>query len=198
MEISDIKKKMKLAKEAVKELDEPYKLETYKIILKSSLNLTLPSSEEKNEQNDNKFIPKTDDSPEVDQSITKLSNLCKIDERELSDILKIGNDEVIIKKILTGTEKQQQIAGSQLILLGYEFCMGNTEIDSVTLKKCLKKSHITDKSSNFSTYIKNEKNLFSLSSKAAGRNTYSLTANKGRTSAIELLTKLAKGEESEK
>jgi hypothetical protein len=194
MKVSDIKKKIKLAQEAVNGLDEPYKLETYKIILKSSLNLTSTPPVEENEQNNAKFTPKIDELPELDQGMMELSNLCKITTRELFDVLKIENNEVIIKKILTGTERQQQILGSQLILLGYEFCMNNTEVDSETLKKCLKKSHIKDKNRNFSSYIKNEKTLFSLSSKGATRNMYSLTSHKGRSSAIALLIKLAKGE----
>lgn len=194
MEVSNIKKKIKLAQEAVQELDEPYKLETYKIILKSSLNSTSTPPEE---QNNAKFTPKIDESPKSDQGLAKLLDLCKIDERELSDVLKIENDEVIIKKTLDGTEKQQQIIGSQLILLTYEFCMDKREINSATLKSCLKKSHIFDKSKHFASNIKNKKNLFSFSSKSSNNNTYSLTSHKGRDSAIELLTKLAKGEENE-
>lgn len=197
METSDIKKKIKIALDSVKELDEPYKLETYKIILTKSLEFPNSSLENITQQDNVKSTPKIDDLSNLDQGIKKLLKLCNIDERELSDIIKIENDEVTIKKILTGTEKQQQVVGSQLILLVYEFGLGITEIDSITLKKVLKKSHINDKSGNFSTYMKNDKNLFSMSSKGGGRNTYSLTANKGRTSAIKLLTKLAKGEENE-
>jgi len=195
METSDIKEKIKFALEAVKSLDEPYKLETYKIILTSSLNLPLSSPEGNNEQKDNKFTPKINESPELDQGIEKLSNLCNITTRELSDVLKFDNNEVILKKVLTGLEAEQQISGSQLILLGYEIGLGILEVDSSTLKGNLKKSNIMDRGRNFAQTLKRRKDLFNLSPKSTKRKLYSLTANKGRTSSIELLTKLAKGEE---
>ena len=190
MKTSHIKEKIKLALEAVKELDEPYKLETYKIILSKSLGFSISSSEEITEKNNGKPSEEPKDS---DQDIKKLTDLCKISTRELFDVLKIDNDEVILKKILTGTEAEQQILGSQLIPLGYEFALGIPEVDSSTLKGVLKKSNITDRSRNFAQNLKNRKDLFSLSTKSSRRNLYSLTANIGRTSAIELLTKLAKG-----
>ena len=197
MEINQIKNKIKIALDSVKELDEPYKLETYKIILTLSLSDSLPLSEENNQQKDNKLTPKIEKSPKSDHNITKLSNLCKITTRELSDVLKFDNNEVILKKVLTGTEAEQQVSGSQLILLGYEIGLGTSEISSKTLKGVLKKSNITDKGSNFAQNLKRRKDLFSMSSKSSGINLYSLTANKGRTSAIELLTKLAKGDDIE-
>ncbi|MDH3764576.1 MAG: hypothetical protein OER82_02045 [Nitrosopumilus sp.] len=197
MEINHIKHKIKIALDSVKELDEPYKLETYKIILTSSLSDSLSSSEENNGQKDNKFTPKTDKLSKSDHDITKLSNLCKITTRELFDVLKFDNNEVILKKVLTGTEAEQQISGSQLILLGYEIGLGTSEISSKTLKGVLKKSNIADKGRNFAQNLKRRKDLFSMSSKSSGVNLYSLTANKGRTSTIELLTKLAKGEQIE-
>lgn len=195
MKISDIKEQIKIALDSVKELDEPYKLETFKIILSKSLKSPNQSEKVTQIQNNDESMLKNEESTDLNSGMKQLSNLCKIDERELFDILKIENDEITLKKILSGTEKQQQIVAAQLILLGYEFGLGITEVDSLTLKKVLKKSHIHDKSSHLSKYLKNEKNLFSMSSKGGGRNTYSLTANQGRTSAIDLITKLVRGED---
>jgi len=191
METKDIKKKIQLALDAVEKLDEPYKLETYKIILSKSLGFSTYSSEENTEKNNETTTEELD----LNQDIKKLTELCKISSRELFDVLKIENDEVILKKILTGTEAEQQIIGSQLILLGYEFALGIPEVESGMLKGVLKKSNITDRSRNFAQHMRNRKDLFNLSSTKSNQNLYSLTANKGRNSAIELLAKLAQGEE---
>lgn len=192
MDISEIKKQIKLALDLVKDLDEPYKLETYKIILMKSPDFILSSVDVVKVKNDEKseLIIKSN------LNMNTLANLCNVESRELSDVLKIDNNEVTLKKILRGTEAEQQILGSQLILLGYEFGLGILEVDSHTLKETLKKSRIPDKSRNFAHNLKTRPDLFSMSSNGQRKNLYALTANKGKTSAIELLAKYAKGEDN--
>lgn len=193
MKINEIKERIEIALDSVKGFDEPYKLEAFKIILLKSLES--PNQLEKIIQNNDKSVPKNGESVDPNSGMKQLSEICKIDERELSDILKIENNKITLKKILDGTEKRQLIIASQLILLSYEFGLGITEVDSLTLKKALKDFHIYDKNKNLSRTLKNEKKLFSISPKGKGLNIYSLTANHGRASAINLMAKLAKGEE---
>lgn len=194
METNYIKNKIKIALDSVKELDEPYKLETYKIILTLFLRDSLYSEKENNKQGKTEFTYKNDKFQKFDYDIIKLAKLCKVTSRELSDVLKFDNNEVVLKKVLIGTEAEQQISGSLLILLGYEIGLGIPEVSSKILKGVLKKSNITDKGRNFAQNLKRKKDLFSMSSKNNSENLYSLTANKGRSSAIESLTKLVKGE----
>lgn len=197
MEISDLKKKIKMAMESVKELDEPYKLETYKIILSKSLDSEIQEEDntEKKKPQESKKQPKNKEN--LDENLEKLASLCKISSRELSDVLKIENGEITLKKRFTGTDAEQQISATQLILLGYEIGLEINEIDSRTLKGVLKKSNIPDRNRNLAQNLKTKKDLFNMSSVSSRVNTYSLTANKGRASAIGLLTKLARGEEND-
>lgn len=192
MDTNEIKKQIKLALDLVKDLDEPYKLETYKIILMKSPDFILSSVDSVKVKNDEKPKLVTNSNP----NMNTLADLCNVDVRELSDVLKIDNNEVTLKKILRGTEAEQQTLGSQLILLGYEFGLGILEVDSRTLKEALKKSRVPDKSRNFAHNLKIRQDLFSMSSNGQRKNLYALTANKGRTSAIELLAKYAKGEDN--
>ena len=197
MQVDNIKKQIKIAQDSVKELDEPYKLETYKIILTKTLESPIPSGKVANTQNNDKDVSKNDNSANPDSSVKKLAGLCGVDEREIFDVLDIENGEIVLKKILEGKIRNQQIEGTQLILLGYEFGLGIKKVDSKTLKTILKDAHIEDEHGNFSTAIQSRKDLFTISTKKNNQYTYSLNANKGRNSAIELLRMYAKGETKE-
>ena len=197
MKIKDVKAKINLALESVKSLDEPYKLETYKIIFSKDLNSGIQEESNDVKKNVNNSKKELKNKENLDENFRKLSSRCKISPRELSDILKIENGKIIFKKTFTGTEKEQQISATQLILLAYEVIYKIYEIDSATLKAELKKFKILDKNSNMARILKERKDLFSTASPNSRKNTYSLTAKIGTKSALALLTKLANGEEIE-
>lgn len=123
----------------------------------------------------------------------KLAARCNISIEELEDIIKIKDDGIELLVSFSGKESEQQVSGILIVLLSFEMILGNEWVPSVKLKEILRAANISDKSGNLAKILKSHSDLF----RHTGSNVatkYTLTSNKGRSNAIELLEKLAKGE----
>jgi len=193
MDENEIKEKYELAKKITAGFDTTHKMEAFKVVFAyllqggiSKLSQTGTFGADVQEGND--------PSDELSVKKKKLSNRCKISVDELDDVAKIEKDNDIELLIpFSGKESEQQILGAQIVLLIYESVLDTEWLSGTILKEILRKASIPDKGGNFAKYMKGRSDLFRSSGTKASTK-YTLTSNKGRSSATELLRKFAKGE----
>jgi len=197
MDENKIKEKFELAKKIAESFDEPYKMEGFKVVFEYLLQGSFSKPPQTGAGDADKPKDGEDISDELQSKIKKLAERCGITLDELNKIIRINNDSVDLLTSFSGTEKVQQIRGSQLILLVFELVYNKHSIPSEVLKNTLQTAAIFDKNRNFTTNLRDESKLF-IVGKRKGRGksvSCSLTGNKGISSAIELLRKLTKDEE---
>jgi len=186
--------KIKIARESVADEDEPYKTESFKIILSHLLDLEseiqypIPSSPSKKSEKKSQLSQKSD----IEEMKNQLATNCDITKDELNDVFSINNNLIEMLVPVSGMEVEQQVISSQCLLAAYEVVFGYDWVDSPLLGESLRAMGIKDKGHNLSTNLKKKSDLFRLMGKAPHKK-YKLTIP-GRKSAFILIRKLAKGE----
>jgi len=193
--IKNYSEKIKIAREAVVGEDEPYKTESFKIILEHLLNLEtveeypVPSSTSRSPEKKSARSNK----PNIQNKKSELATNCGITIVELNDVFSINDkDQLEMLVPIEGMEAEQQIIASQCLLAAYEVLYGYDWVDSPLLVESLRSMGIKDKGRNLSTNLKKKSDIFRLMGKAPHKK-YKLT-NPARKSAFNLIKKLAKGE----
>jgi len=195
MESLDIEKLKKLAKNAAEiadEISENYRLEAFKLLFSKFLNTysssqlgTIPVQQMKEVEQQ---IDDTD-------PLQKLAKICNIPKDDLKNVISISGNEVELICRLSGSEANQQIIGSLVLLLTREIIFDEEWVKSSTLLNSLKKIGIQDKGSNFSTRLKKHSDLIL---KKPSLQEYMLTTNNGRKIAANVIEKLSRSEEVSK
>lgn len=125
------------------------------------------------------------------EPILQLAKKCEISQLDLENVISINENNVDIVCIIEGSELEQMIIGSLILLLAYEIALKQEWAPSSILLENLKKIGVQDRGRNFSTYMKNRSDLFLINSAKKG---YRLTTNKGRKIAAKIIQKLSKRE----
>ena len=190
------------AKKYVNDLEDPYKIEAFKIILSSLLDsnsMQMEPIHNPKEQNKIKITSQnqTTITPE-NQTTTSLTDLehqkdvfasqCEITKEELNDIFTIESDRLQLIQPLKGTEKEQMIIACQCLLAAYESLLNQEWVNTLTLTENLRNIGIQDKGYNLSKYLAKNTSLFRSQGRKKNKD-YKLTVS-GKHSAYKLIKKL--------
>lgn len=201
MDEEKIKECIELAKTLVEKQPEPFKTESFKIILnklldsdisakKSSSKKRTPHKPQDNETEEELTIV---ENPE--EMISTLANELGVELNQLQDTISVnGNKIEIISSINDKSLKQKMIKASLCVLLLFEKFYNSQWVKATTIVEQLKEMGIHDSGSNLSTYLKNESQLFRYRGQNLNRE-YKLTTAEGRKQALEILKGLTVVEE---
>jgi len=186
-DIDDIKEKIDFAKKAVSDEKEPFKTESFKIIFTKLLNSSLQNqvetiSEHITEENPTSLKTKK----------AELAEKCSISKEELEDVFSIHQDSVKILAPIKCKKSFQCLIAAQCFLIVLETVLGKEWVESKELAQIMREIGIKYLS-NLSAQLKRYPEIFRIESKP-GHSKYKLTSIFGRTSAFEIIRKLAKGE----
>ncbi|HEV2120513.1 MAG TPA: hypothetical protein VGS11_10500 [Candidatus Bathyarchaeia archaeon] len=181
MDKKDLLAKVKVAQEVAEAAQEPYKLETFRIILVALLDeprTTVP-------------IKITHEKlPEAQPSTSKLADLSGITTEQLGNVFDIENNKVSLIVPLQGTEPEKQMNGSLCILAANEAVVGDDWLDATVLAEDLASAGVGSLT-NLSRTLKSEPDLFRKKG-SKGHVTYKLT-NQAKARAFSLIRQLATG-----
>lgn len=193
MDKKDIDKKIKIAIELVKDVDDQFQKEAFGAIFFKLINssetvsadkdLRIPSSNTQNKHQEKKS--------DLESGKKELATNCKISLSELNDTISIKDDYIQIIAPLTGTETQKQITAAQCVLAAYEVMLKRDWVPASLLTKSLDKSGIGGLA-NLARNLQQNSKLF----RAKGVRPYKeyKLFGPGRISAFDLIRKLSKGE----
>lgn len=204
MNEQDVKEHIEFAKKIVSDQPEPFKTESFKIILNALLNSNAttkksPSSKQKNSTK-TQVVDNSDKLTIVENSdevMLELSTELGIELDQLQDTISVHDNKIeIISSINDSSSKQKMIKASLCILILFEKFYNSQWVKSTIIAEQLREMGIQDMGSNLSTYLKNESTLFRF--RGAGTNReYKLTTTEGRKKALEILKELSVGEQSD-
>jgi len=189
METSHIKEKIKLALEAVKDEKDPtYKLEAFKIILRSLLETENPPKISDDS---------TKDSQQEDKSVSDPTNLlfnlakkCTISLPELKNIFEYENDKLILlKKIDAPSVTEKLIIACQIVITAWMKGKNVEWVKGSVLRELVEKNSLGDTTN--MAKILNKSELIRKKGSKKGT-VYSLTTD-GWQKGLKLITKLGKG-----
>ena len=152
MSLEELKEKIKLAKDAVHDQEEPYKTEAFKIILSSLVSGNSGQGQGQGQrkkkkkgqsaQRTNSGISKTP--LEQKNDLTELSKNCGISADELSEVITIKNNNIQIIKRPKINKNQKHVLFSLCILAGYRILYELEWVSSSQLRICLDASAVGD------------------------------------------------------
>lgn len=192
MNSKDFEKLIKIAHESVKNEIEPYKLESYKLILDyllhSSSNTSVTSST--SDVSSDQSIPKT--SLPVSGTFENFAKSCNLSSSALKDVMTIKDKKIKITASIPGGEKLQRIIGSICVLLANEKVLCGEELSGSNVLSVLKSAGIYDNSGNLASNLEEYRKLFRISGTKSGK-VYGLSSGFGIKTAQQIIEKLATG-----
>lgn len=202
MKDEEIKKHIESAKKIVSGQPEPFKTESFKIILNKLLDSNFSPKKSPSPKKRTPQTPQDKEAAEelaiienTEEIMSGLANELGIELSQLQDTISInGNKAEIISSINDTSLKQKMIKGSLCVLLLFEKFYHMEWVKSIFIAEMLHNMGIQDPGSNLSTYLKNESELFRFRGSNVNRE-YKLTTTKGRKKALEVLKELSSEEE---
>jgi len=194
MKEEEYKKHIEFAKNLTKDLSEPFKTESFKIILAKLLDSDIST---KKSSSSKKRTPQKSQDKEVvgkltivensEEIMSGLANELGIELDQLQDTISINDNKIEIISSLKGTSsKQKMIKGSLCVLLLFEKFYNIQWVKSDTIGEQLREIGIHDPGGNLSTHLKNESELIRYRGSGGSRE-YKLTTTEGRKKALEVL-----------
>jgi len=189
MDVEEIKKMIKLASDAVSELEGSFKLEAFKIILQNSL-----TGVKKQTQTSDPITEGSEAEDIVNGDVTNpllaLAKKSGINLQEVKNVLDFENNEfILLKKMNEGIDAKNQVLASQLILTARIKGLNEEWTKTSVLHEVVSKNNLGDKGH----LALNLSRAGIFRTKGQGKGTeYSLTTN-GWQEGLKLITKLAKG-----
>ena len=202
MSSENLKEKIQIAKDAVKDQEEPYKTEAFKIILSSLIggstiqpkgngsSLVTGSGKRKRKPSKKKTSNVTPIQLTQKNDFDELSKNCGISTDELSEVLTIKNNTIQIIKRPKIKESEKHVLFSICILGCYKILYEIEWLPSTILKKCLDASAVGD-INHYAEAVAKESNILPRGD-GKGRE-YKITG-KGLDKAYDLIKKLSKDE----
>ena len=192
MSAEEIKDKIEIAKEIVKDQTEPYKTEAFKIILSSLINGGSINSKTKDKTKDKSTKKSKSKQSMLEQKneVFELSKKCNISTDELSEVITIKNDYIHITKRQKIKEVQKHLLFSACILASYKILYEMEWLPADLLKKCLDRSGVGDLD-HFSKALANSSFIL-LRGERRGKK-YKITG-KGLDYACDIIKKLSRDE----
>jgi len=145
MDSEDFKEKIEIAKEAVKNQEEPFKTEAFKMILEKLLS---PGSSAGKTRTVKKLSGKSSSKSKLElekkHEIKEITSKCKISESDFNETITIKNNIVEIVKRIEVKENVKHVAYGSIILTVYSVLYELEWVPSGLLKKCLDMSGVGD------------------------------------------------------
>ena len=192
MNLKDVQAKIKIAKKAVEEEEEPIKTAAFQVIFSKILESNdiigkiKPSSSQKTKTGAEKI------SAGLDDRKRELSNQCNIGVTELDDVLYFKGELVQVLPTLPGTEPEKHVIAAQCILTAYDVVYKRAWVKAVDLVQCFKLSKINP--NHLARSLNKHKQLFRSQGKRKGVE-YKITES-GKKPAFTIIKQLAKGDEA--
>lgn len=194
MDEKTLKEKIKIAREAVQDEQEPYKTEAFKIILSSLISRTPMRSKAKSKVKSkstgkkgiNPILSKLEQKNELDE----LSKKCGITTDALSEVITIKNNIIQIIKRPKIKESEKHVLFTACILACYRILYEIEWLSTNLLKKCLDDSAVGDLG-HYAEDIAKESFILPRGEKRGKE--YKITG-KGLDMAYEVIKKLSKDE----
>jgi len=185
MEPEKIKEKIKIAKEIVKDLEDEYKIEAFKIVLKKLLSLNHEQTKPQDILSDDQGQPDDASNP-----LLNLAKKCNISLQELKNVLDYENNEfILLKKIEGDSDAQKKVGGCQIIVTAWMKGKNIEWVKGSSLSELVEKNSLGDLSGLAENLTKS--GFFRKKGQLRGTE-YSLTTH-GWQEGLKLITKLAKG-----
>lgn len=186
MDPEQIKEKIKIAQEIVKDLDDEYKIETFKIVLEKLLSL----NQQQTKPQEGTTLEVQGQPEDSSNPLSNLAKKCDINLQELKNVLDYENNEFILLKKIEGTsDVQKKIVACQIIVTAWMKGKNIEWVKGSLLSELVEKNSLGD----FSGLSRNLKNSGFFRKKGQFRGTeYSLTTQ-GWQEGLKLITKLAQG-----
>jgi len=184
-----VKEKVKLARQAVDGIEEPYKTEAFKIILSKLLD------SEKNPQKidlnvSTEEITKKSSIDDIKEKMKELANKCDLTINELERVISIRDNTIEFICPIFGSDARKHIIVTQCLLISYHTIFGSEWISSQTIIECLRSMGVKDVT-NLSFSLKKYPDLI-LAQGTRGHREYRLTSGQGRIYAFNTMHKLGK------
>jgi len=198
MKEEEIKNHIEYAKKIVSDQPEPFKTESFKIILNKLLDADIstrksPSFKKRKSQKsqNEQVVEELTIVENPEKVMSELTSELGIELDQLQDTISInGNKIEIISSINDPSSKQKMIKGSLCIMLLFEKFYNSQWVKATIIAEQLREIGIHDPGSNLSTYLKNESEFFRFRGSSLNRE-YKLTTIEGRKKALEVLKELA-------
>ncbi len=199
MNEKEIKDCLEFAKSLVKDEIEPFKTESFKIILTYLLNTSFSTTKtltDKKSHTTEKLVGNESKESEisstnVDKIFLDLAKEVKITVEQLHDSISFHNNKLEILTSFQGSNKSEKtIKAISCILLLYEKFFKNPWVKSEVIAEHLRDLGIPDTGKNMSAYMKQNSNLFR--ARDSGRyKEYKLTTTEGKASSFEVLKEIS-------
>lgn len=190
MNVEEIKLKIKLALDAVDELEGPYKLEAFKIVLQHSILGTKKSDESFDDTQTGGSQLEEYNGKDATNPLLDLAKKCNVSLQELKNVFDYENDEfILLKQLELPSVTEKQVAACQIVVTAWMKGKNVEWISGSILHELVEKNSLGDVT-NISKNLK-KSGLFRKKGKLKGT-VYSLTTN-GWQEGLKLLEKLAKG-----
>ena len=192
MDLKDVKKKIKIAKQAVKnEKDDQFKIPAFQVILSKLLDSESVKNEKKSSNSSTSQIQKADKSLNIKKGKEELAKKCGVSVVALEDVLYLRDGSMKVVAPLSGTASEKHITISKCILTAYQIVFNQTWVQASTLSKCAKMSRI-EQIDHLSRSLKKDEKSFRTQGNRGGMK-YKITEF-GKTSTYEIIRKLVKAE----
>lgn len=198
----EILKHIEFAKNLVKDQPEPFKTESFKIILNKLLHSDLSSKQSSSYTSKSSAkLQHTDKNSQelfivenLDEKLLNLSNELGIELDKLKDTISISNNKIEILTQFQGSNKAEKtIKAISCILLIFDRFFNSSWVKSEVIAEYLRDLGLPDTGRNMSSYMKQNVNLFRM--KGSGRfKEYKLTTPEGKDNALVILKQLSSGE----
>jgi len=187
MNAKELQKIIQMAKDAVKDEEEPYKTEGYKIILAKLMDSATAIG----------FEPIPDiqslEQSEKTYSFETLATKCNLSVKEIKDIFEIKNAGIEIIAPIKGSDAQKHIKITLCILAASEIILGKEWTLTSVIVEALRSAGVKDLA-NFSSTLKKHPEKIRMKGVKKFKE-YKLTSTEGKSAAFELIRKIAQGDD---
>lgn len=193
MDLEQLKKIIKLVREAVDDEPEPYKTEAFKISFSKLLERELSEHTINNTKQvgitsiDQNLLP---EATNFDTNLTLFAQKCRLTLQELKDVFYMDKESIYLISPLRGSEAEKQTLASQCILTAYELLFGKEWLEAPLLMKCIDLSGI-GQTDHFARNIR-KKQIIRIRGKGKGKSLEYKITGPGRLQAFEIIHDLSK------
>lgn len=185
MNNGELKKCLHRASELADSVTNPdYKKDAFKVLLTKFID-GLPS--------DDKHMAPRGAKTIRDQELNELAKKCDISRENLNDVILIKNDDQVeILRSVVGSSARKQFIISQIVLLVHHTVLNHEWVSATAIVNSLKSAGVHTIAT-LSKTLKKHPNLFISEGNKHSRQ-YKLTSGPGRSSAIQIIQSIARGD----
>jgi hypothetical protein len=134
-QVEEIKKKIQVAIQTVEDIEEPFKIKAFEVVLSNLLTTT--KREEVRGIAPPPIKVKTKGTKTLDQKIAELAKAANVDTSKMKDVFEFEEDNIIFIGKVEGKEVEKQVKISECLLAAYKVVYGKTWVETSILWKAL-------------------------------------------------------------